>query len=53
MEKEGQVRDFEILKPAGKGLMDAGLGDDADSGKVEVRVVAGNENLGQAPKREG
>src|SRR5881392_2163466 len=48
--KEWQIAGFDILKPDGKRLMDTGFEDHAEGKKVEVGVVAGNEDLGQAPK---
>jgi hypothetical protein len=31
-------------------LVDRGFGGQADSGEIEVRIVAGNQELGQAPE---
>ena len=49
-EKERQISRFKVLEPYGKGLVDGGFGGQADSGEIEVRIVAGNQELGQAPE---
>lgn len=51
-EKERQVSSLEILQPYGKGLIFAGFQGEADSGEVEMCVMAGNQNLGQAPEED-
>jgi hypothetical protein len=49
-EKERQVADFNFFQPQGKGLLEDSFDYEPEGNKVEVGVVAGNQDLGQAPK---
>ncbi len=49
-QKKRQVCSLEVFEPYGEWFMDTGFQDQAGGRKIEVGIVTGDKDLGQAPK---